>query len=80
MISKNRQAHRIEYSTVCSLDGCLYEIGGMRRQDGAYLKSAMKFDLSTNTWSNIAEMKCARKNAGERMVSHYLCYLTLSMS
>lgn len=73
-ISKNRPLFRIDYSTICSLNGCLYEIGGMSRQDGSYLKTAMKFDLSTNTWNYIPCMKYARKNAGELTGSYYLCY------
>lgn len=66
MISKDRVLQKVVYSTICSLDGCLYELGGMR-PDGAYLKSAMKFNLSSQTWSEIAEMNIARKNSGKLM-------------
>lgn len=49
------------YAT-CSLRGCLYFFGGLKI--GEYLKMAMKYNPSTNTWYNIADMNVARWNAG----------------
>lgn len=36
----------------------------------------MKFDLSTNTWKNIANMNVGRSSAGKQIVILNLCYLT----
>lgn len=48
---------------ICSLNGCLYVMGG-ENPTGEYLKSAMRFCISTGTWDYIADMNVARSNAG----------------
>lgn len=49
---------------ICSLNGCLYLMGG-ENSSGEYLKSVMRFCISTGTWDNIAEMNVARSSAGK---------------
>lgn len=51
------------YAAVCSHDGYLYVIGGI--EDKKYLKSVMKFHISTSTWSIIANMNIPRMSAGK---------------
>lgn len=48
------------YAT-CSLDDSLYLLGGIKKGD--YLKSAVRFEPSTNSWFDIADMHVPRWNA-----------------
>lgn len=56
---------------ICSLNGFLYVIGG-ENPSGEYLKTAMRFNISTYKWNYIADMNVARSNSGNRFTANYL--------
>lgn len=62
----SQKGYKKKSRTICSLDGFLYVMGGTVNE--THFKSAMRFNVSSNKWSRIADMNVARSYAGKLIV------------